>query len=156
MTSLKKGGLVFSMINIETASLKDLNNLRELEKICFPIDNWPLLDLIGVLTIPGIIRVKATFIEDFVGFIAGNVSNKESTGWITTIAVHPEFQNRGIAQRLLLECENRMNVEKIKLTVRKSNTKAIRLYEKNGYFQYEIWKAYYIDGEDAILFQKMC
>lgn len=144
------------MINIETASLKDLNNLRELEKICFPIDNWPLLDLIGVLTIPGIIRVKATFIEDFVGFIAGNVSNKESTGWITTIAVHPEFQNRGIAQRLLLECENRMSVEKIKLTVRKSNTKAIRLYEKNGYFQYEIWNSYYIDGEDAILFQKMC
>jgi len=144
------------MINIETASLKDLNNLRELEKICFPIDNWPLLDLIGVLTIPGIIRVKATFIEDFVGFIAGNVSNKESTGWITTIAVHPEFQNRGIAQRLLLECENRMSVDKIKLTVRKSNSKAIRLYEKNGYFQNEIWNSYYIDGEDAILFQKMC
>jgi len=144
------------MINIETASLKDLNNLRELEKICFPIDNWPLLDLIGVLTIPGIIRVKATFIKDFVGFIAGNVNNKESTGWITTIAVHPEFQNRGIAQRLLLECENRMSVDKIKLTVRKSNSKAIRLYEKNGYFQNEIWNSYYIDGEDAILFQKMC
>jgi ribosomal-protein-alanine N-acetyltransferase len=144
------------MINIETASLKDLNNLRELERICFPIDNWPLLDLIGVLTIPGIIRIKATFIDNFVGFIAGNINNRESTGWITTIAVLPEFQNRGIAQSLLAECENRMNVAKIKLTVRKSNSKAIHLYEKNGYFIQEVWKSYYIDGEDAILFQKLC
>jgi ribosomal-protein-alanine N-acetyltransferase len=144
------------MINIETASLKDLNNLRELERICFPIDNWPLLDLIGVLTIPGIIRIKAIFIENFVGFIAGNINNRESTGWITTIAVLPEFQNKGIAQRLLEECENRMNVAKIKLTVRKSNSKAIHLYEKNGYFIQEIWESYYIDGEDAILFQKLC
>ncbi|PKO07320.1 MAG: hypothetical protein CVU41_01070 [Chloroflexi bacterium HGW-Chloroflexi-3] len=144
------------MINIETASLKDLNNLRELERICFPIDNWPLLDLIGVLTIPGIIRIKATFLDNFVGFISGNSNNKESTGWITTIAVHPEFQNRGIAQLLLKECESRMSVGKIKLTVRKSNSKAIHLYEKNGYFVQEIWKSYYIDGEDAILFQKLC
>lgn len=144
------------MISIETASLKDLNNLRELERICFPIDNWPLLDLIGVLTIPGIIRIKATFIDSFVGFIAGNINNKESTGWISTIAVLPEFQNRGIAKRLLAECENRMDVAKIKLTVRKSNSKAINLYEKNGYFIQEIWKSYYIDGEDAILFQKLC
>jgi ribosomal-protein-alanine N-acetyltransferase len=144
------------MINIETASLKDLNNLRELERICFPIDNWPLLDLIGVLTMPGIIRIKATFIDNFVGFIAGNINNRESTGWITTIAVLPEFQNRGIAQSLLAECENRMNVAKIKLTVRKSNSKAIHLYEKNGYFIQEVWKSYYIVREDAILFQKLC
>lgn len=144
------------MINIETASFKDLNNLRELERICFPIDHWPLLDLIGVLSIPGIIRIKATYIDNFVGFIAGNINKKDSIGWITTIAVLPEFQNRGIAQRLLEECENRMNVAKIKLTVRKSNSKAIHLYEKNGYFIQEVWESYYIDGEEAILFQKLC
>ena len=48
-----------------------------------------------------------------------------------------------------------MVVEKILLTVRKSNARAIRLYEKNGYFIQEIWKSYYIDGEDAVLFQKL-
>ncbi len=56
--------------------------------------------------------------------------------------------------QLLHECENRMAVNKILLTVRKNNFKAIHLYEKNGYFVQEIWKSYYIDGEDAILFQK--
>jgi len=149
------GGQFFSMINIETASIRDLNHLRELEKICFPVDNWPLLDLIGVLTIPGIVRLKATFVDNFVGFIAGTFKTRESTGWITTIAVLPEYQNKGIAQQLLQECESRMVVEKILLTVRKSNARAIRLYEKNGYFIQEIWKSYYIDGEDAILFQKL-
>ncbi|MDO9085571.1 MAG: N-acetyltransferase [Anaerolineaceae bacterium] len=144
------------MILIEPASLKDLNDLRNLEKICFPVDNWPLLDLIGVLTIPGIVKIKAEFSGKFVGFIAGSVKQKEKTGWITTIAVMPEFQNQGIAQQLLKECESRMNVYIVKLTVRKSNSKAIRLYENNGYFQKEIWNSYYIDGEDAILFQKMC
>jgi ribosomal-protein-alanine N-acetyltransferase len=142
------------MINIETASLKDLNDLRNLEKICFPVDNWPLLDLIGVLTIPGVIRVKAETGGMFIGFIAGNVTRNDKIGWITTIAVLPEFQNQGIAFRLLKECENRMKVNIIKLTVRKSNSKAIHLYEKNGYYQAEIWKSYYIDGEDAILFEK--
>jgi ribosomal-protein-alanine N-acetyltransferase len=143
------------MILIEPASLKDLNDLRNLEKICFPVDNWPLLDLIGVLTIPGIVRLKASKDGKFIGFIAGSVKPRESTGWITTIAVEPEFQNQGIAHQLLKECESKMGVSIVKLTVRKSNTKAIRLYEKNGYFQNEIWNSYYIDGEDAILFQKM-
>ncbi len=143
------------MIKILPASLKDLNDLRILERICFPIDQWPLLDLIGVLSLPRIIRLKAVFLEKFVGFIAGSYNHQESTGWITTIAVLPEFQNQGIAQRLLSDCENKMKVNTIKLTVRRSNSKAIQLYEKNGYFIQEIWKSYYLDGEDAILFQKM-
>ncbi len=143
------------MINIEPASIKDLKDLRYLEKICFPIDNWPLLDLIGVLTIPGIVRLKATFEENFIGFIAGTTKGRDSSGWITTLAVLPEYQNRGIAHQLLSNCEKLMKVRLIQLTVRKSNSKAIRLYQKNGYFQRETWKSYYIDGEDAILFQKM-
>lgn len=142
------------MVSISTASIKDLNELRTLEKICFPIDNWPLLDLIGVLSIPGIIRLKATNDEKFIGFISATVNRRYSTGWITTIAVMPNYQNRGIAQDLLQACEVKMDTQIIKLTVRKSNSKAIHLYEKNGYFVKEIWNAYYIDGEDAILFQK--
>lgn len=142
------------MVDISPASIKDLSDLRNLEKICFPIDQWPLLDLIGVLTLPGIVRLKAQVDHLFVGFIAGTVNRKNSIGWITTIAVIPEYQNKGIAQKLLRECETMMKMNSIKLTVRRSNSKAIHLYEKNGYFVQEIWNSYYIDGEDAVLFQK--
>lgn len=142
------------MVEISHASIKDLSELRNLEYICFPVDHWPLLDLIGVLTLPGIIRLKALVDGLFVGFIAGTVNRKTSIGWITTIGVLPDYQNRGIAQKLLRECETMMKMKNIKLTVRRSNTKAINLYEKNGYFIQEIWDSYYVDGEDAILFQK--
>jgi ribosomal-protein-alanine N-acetyltransferase len=142
------------MIEILPATIRDLNDLRNLEKICFPVDNWPLLDLIGVLSIPGIIRFKAIKEGVFAGFVAGTINKKSSVGWITTIAVYPKFQNCGIAQKLLMACESSMKTNSIKLTVRKSNSKAIHLYEKNGYFIQEIWRSYYIDGEDAILFQK--
>ncbi len=142
------------MVEISQASIKDLGDLRNLEKICFPVDQWPLIDLIGVLSLPGIIRLKAVLDGLFVGFIAGTVNRKTSVGWITTIAVLPDYQNRGIAQKLLNECETLMNLKTIKLTVRKSNSKAINLYEKNGYFVQEIWDSYYIDSEDGILFQK--
>jgi hypothetical protein len=44
---------------IEPASLRDLGALRRIEHICFLKDAWPLLDLIGVLTFGGVIRLKA-------------------------------------------------------------------------------------------------
>lgn len=143
------------MFTILPATIKDLNELRNLEKICFPVDQWPLLDLIAVLTLPGIIKLKADYQGEFVGFIAGSYKRRQSTGWITTLAVFPEYQNKGVAQDLLRECERLMKVKKIHLTVRVGNIKAIHLYEKNGYFRKDVWESYYVDGEDAILLQKL-
>ena len=142
-------------VKISPASLKDLNSLRKLEEICFPIDRWPLLDLIGVLTLPGLVRLKAEIEEEFIGFIAGDIRKKHMEGWITTIGVFPHFQKLGIARIMLKQCEQQMNVRNIKLSVRKSNSPALNLYFQNGYVQKEIWKKYYIDGEDAIVLEKI-
>jgi ribosomal protein S18 acetylase RimI-like enzyme len=40
------------------------------------------------------------------------------------------------------------------LTVRTSNLGAITLYEREGYATMDVWKAYYNDGEDAIVMEK--
>lgn len=142
-------------VKISPASLKDLNSLRKLEEICFPIDRWPLFDLIGVLTFPGLVRLKAEIEEEFIGFIAGDIRKKQMEGWITTIGVFPHFQKLGIARIMLNQCEKLMNVRNIKLSVRKSNSPALNLYFQNGYVQKEIWKKYYVDGEDAIVLEKI-
>jgi len=142
-------------VKISSASLKDLNSLRKLEEICFPIDRWPLIDLIGVLTFPGLVRLKAEIEEEFIGFIAGDIRKKQLEGWITTIGVFPHFQKLGIARIMLNQCEKLMNVRNIKLSVRKSNSPALNLYFQNGYVQKEIWKKYYVDGEDAIVLEKI-
>jgi len=146
---------IVEKVKISSASLKDLNSLRKLEEICFPIDRWPLLDLIGVLTIPGIVRLKAEIEDEFIGFIAGDIRKKHLEGWITTIGVFPHFQKLGIARIMLNQCEMQMNVRNINLSVRKSNAPALNLYFQNGYIQKEIWKKYYIDGEDAIVLEKI-
>lgn len=142
-------------IQILPATIKDLNSLRILEEVCFPVDRWPLLDLIGVLTFPALVRLKAEADDQLIGFIAGDVHKKQSEGWITTIGVFPKFRNMGVARLLLNACEQKMNVRQIKLSVRKNNTPALNLYFRNGYVQKEIWKKYYIDGEDAIVLEKI-
>jgi ribosomal-protein-alanine N-acetyltransferase len=139
---------------IEPASLRDLGALRRLEKICFPKDAWPLLDLIGVLSFRGVVRLKAVADLQMVGFIAGDVRRLEGVAWIATVAVLPEYRGRGIGAALLQACEAQVPVDRIRLCVRPSNEVAIRLYEKFRYARVGEWTRYYQDGESALVMEK--
>ena len=105
--------------------------LRTLEQACFPQDAWPLLDLIGVLTLPNIMRLKAVCDERMVG-----------------------YRRRGTGAALLQAVEAGVDLPCIKLNVRASNLPAIRLYERLGYGRSNTWRGYYQDGEDALIFEK--
>lgn len=137
------------------ANWRDMGTLRQLEKICFPKDAWPLLDLIGVLSLPNIIRLKSVRQDQLIGFIAGDKKSND-LAWIATIGVLPEYRRKGVAAALLQECEARLEVARIRLSVRLGNTGAIQLYEGFGYHRVDIWPHYYQDGTDALVFQKLC
>jgi ribosomal protein S18 acetylase RimI-like enzyme len=139
---------------ISPAGFRDLNAVRRVEQICFGKDAWPLIDIIGVLALPGIIRFKAEIKEQRVGFVAGEAKPWEGTGWIATIGVVPEYRRQGIALALMEECEQKMNLPSVKLCVRKSNDVAIELYKHLGYSQVEVWPNYYQDKEDAIVMER--
>ena len=62
---------------------------------------------------------------------------------------------RGIGAALLNACEEQLEVERIRLCVRFSNTPAIDLYERLEYVRIDVWRRYYADGEDAIVFEKV-
>ncbi len=140
--------------SIEPASWRDLGALRQIEQICFPLDAWPLLDLLGVLTFPNVVRLKAVAENRMVGFVAGDLRRSERLAWIATIGVLPEFRGQGIGTALLTTCEERLNVPTIKLCVRKSNDTAIRLYLRYGYVKVDEWPRYYTDREAAIVMEK--
>jgi ribosomal protein S18 acetylase RimI-like enzyme len=142
-------------MEIIVANIMDLNALRKLEKLSFEKDAWPLFDLMAVLTFPEVIRLKAIQDEQMVGFIAGDPRRRDGWAWIATIAVHPDYRRRGIGLALLHACEARLGVPRARLTVRISNTAAISMYEKEGYKTIDIWKAYYNDGEDAQVMEKI-
>lgn len=141
-------------IVIEPASLRDLGTLRHIERVCFPKDAWPLLDLISVLSFPGVVRLKAVKDERMVGFVAGDIRRAEGVGWIATIAVLPEYQGQGIGTALLEACEMHIPLKRLRLCVRPTNVGAIRLYERYGYTNVGEWTKYYQDGESALVMEK--
>ena len=143
-----------SACQIMPANWRDLGELRRLERECFPLDAWPLLDLIGVLSLSKVVRLKAVIREQMIGFVAGEKRSARDMAWIATICVLPGYQRRGIASRLLDACEERLDVDRIRLSVRAENTAAIRLYQGFGYHRVGSWASYYQDGADAIVFEK--
>jgi ribosomal-protein-alanine N-acetyltransferase len=143
-----------SRFTIEPATWRDLNPIRELEKACFPLDAWPLWDIIGVLTLPNIVRLKALAGVKLVGFIAGDIRTHERMAWIATVGVLPEFRGRGIGTALLNTCEQRLGMPRVRLCVRASNETAIRLYLREKYEKVGLWPRYYQNGEDAVVMEK--
>ena len=142
-------------MEIQTATIRDLGSVRRLENACFDKDAWPLLDLIAVLTWPDVIRLKAVEDGMMVGFVAGDPRPSQALAWIATIGVDPRYQRRGIGRALLRACEEQIELPRVRLTVRVSNTGAISLYEREGYRTFELWKNYYNDGEDGLVMDKI-
>ena len=141
-------------LEIKTASWRDLFAVQEIERTCFKEDAWPLMELMAALTLPQMVRLKAGNERLIAGFIAGEMRRSEQTGWILTLGVLPQYRRQGLAAALLLECERRMNMPAVKLSVRRSNQPAIHLYQKLGYAQVDVWKNYYHNGEDGIVMAK--
>jgi ribosomal-protein-alanine N-acetyltransferase len=143
-----------SAVVIQPATWRDLSAVRYLETVCFPRDAWPLWDILGVLTLPQVVRLKALADGRLVGFIAADVRPSQKVAWIATIGVLPDFRQRGIGSALLQACEARITLPRVRLNVRPSNQGAIRLYQRSGYHQVGLWPRYYQDGEDALIMEK--
>jgi ribosomal-protein-alanine N-acetyltransferase len=139
---------------IEPATWRDLNALRSLEQVCFPKDAWPLWDLIGVLTLPNVLRLKAVEANQMIGFIAADISPREQLAWIATIGVLPHYRSKGVGRTLLQTCEENLGPVAIRLNVRASNQTAIQLYLTAGYQKVGVWPEYYSDGEEALVMEK--
>ena len=132
----------------------DLIKLQKLENLCFDEDAWPFFDLVAVLTFPEVIRLKAVSGSQMIGFIAGDLRNKDKIAWIATLADDPNFQNQGIGSALLHECELLLSTKQIRLCLRPANNPALKLYSRAGYEVIDLWKEYYNDKGDAIVMEK--
>jgi ribosomal-protein-alanine N-acetyltransferase len=94
--------------------------------------------------------------------IAGFIISAQQVGenHILNIGVHPDYQRQGIGQTLVayvLETAKKKASHISFLEVRRSNTKAIALYEKVGFVQIGERKNYYVafqGREDALIFAK--
>jgi len=94
--------------------------------------------------------------ENYVtGYIIGIIDRLE--GHIISLAVDENFRRKKVGTLLvqsLLGIFKEKNVKKVKLEVRKRNTKAQELYKKLGFFKAKELSGYYENGEDGILMIK--
>lgn len=139
---------------IAPAGLLDTWAVWRVAQAAFGDDAYDLLTLFGMALTPRTVRLKATAAGQVVGFVAGEIHARERCGWINIIAVHPNAQGRGIGAALLLTAESALATERIRLTVRRSNARAIALYERCGYAWVNTYRRYYHDGEDGLVMEK--
>ena len=77
---------------------------------------------------------------------------------ILNLATAPQLRRKGVAAQLLEQAFQRCLPAKLSsawLEVRAANQAAITLYQHHGFKQDSIRKAYYRDGEDALILVKV-
>ncbi|NDJ77961.1 MAG: GNAT family N-acetyltransferase [Chloroflexi bacterium] len=150
MNTLLKDGYA-----IRRATLFDLRAVYRLERVIFPRDAYPYLDLALLFLTPRVINRKIVAPDGaLVGFVCAVLGARQDRGWIVTIGIDPAHQRRGLGQALLAHAEERIGRTHIRLTVREGNHPAIRLYARTGYTTIERKIGYYRDGETGLVMEK--
>jgi ribosomal-protein-alanine N-acetyltransferase len=133
---------------IETAQIRHLDRLYEIEKECFETEAFTKQQIAGLLTDYNSISLVAKENNNIVGFIIGSVRFEKNalTGHILTVDVSPTCRKKGVGARLLREMENLFEEGGVKachLEVREDNVAALSLYQKLGFEKVATLKNYY-------------
>lgn len=145
------------MIRIETLTSTTLDEVFELEQICFPDDPWGKMSFENELDNPRSVFLVAIDEEKNKVVAYGGVWIVYDMGEITNIAVHPDYRREGIGKnilKLLTDICRENNMLGITLEVRESNTGAKALYQNEGFVVCGLRKRYYQGIEDAIIMTK--
>lgn len=133
---------------VRSAENFDINRIAELERICFGSQAWSekaILDAKKNQT-KFFVAVKQNTVAGYVG-----INTVLDEGYITNIAVDPDFRRSGAASALL-ECldvlSEKQKLSFISLEVRVSNAVAISLYLKRGYKNEGERKNFYDDPKE--------
>lgn len=137
------------IINVEE---KHIAQIEELEKQCFSVP-WTAQQLKTQLSGNMHVFIAAVNGEEVLGYMGMMYVLDE--GYISNVAVSPEYRHRGIADALISELISRaqeLELSFVTLEVRVSNAPAIALYKKHGFSEVGRRKNYYnFPTEDAIL-----
>lgn len=134
---------------------EDLPGILDIERLSFP-SPWNLHTFLTVLCDKDSYNITVRDDGKIVGYCFA-VSMRRMVH-LLNLAVHPDFQRRGIARRLLEEIisfARSNNKSYVFLEVRKSNKIARSLYASMGFSHAFTWRHYYTDsGEDAYIMVK--
>jgi ribosomal-protein-alanine N-acetyltransferase len=129
----------------------DLPRVIAIERRVFPTP-WSLAMFVLELSKQTGICLAAVREGRLVGYL---ICSRYDTVWhVMNLAIDLDFQRMGLASLLLAELYARVDDEQARFTleVRRSNSVAIRLYEREGFRAAGVRRRYYQDnGEDALV-----
>lgn len=140
---------------IVNAELRHIEQLEQIEQACFSMP-WTKEQLKGQLPDSCHVFIAAESGEAVLGYVGMMYIIDE--GYISNVAVAPEYRRQGIADALIDELMGRaaaLNLAFVTLEARQSNSPAIALYKKHGFVPVGVRKNYYeLPKEDAVLMTK--
>jgi [ribosomal protein S18]-alanine N-acetyltransferase len=138
-------------VEIRTLAYPDLPEVIAIERRVFPTP-WSLAMFVLELSKETGICLAAVCEQRLVGYL---ICSRYDTVWhVMNVAVDTDRQRMGLASRLLADLYARVEDDDARFTleVRRSNTIAIRLYEREGFRAAGLRRRYYQDnGEDAVV-----
>lgn len=151
---IKQLDLLFPHITVTNIEYRHIKDIARLEEVCFstPWSEQTITDAYKTGT--------RFFVAEKSGAVLGyvGISAIIDEGYITNIAVFPEYRKQGVATALLenlFEFAKQNSLSFISLEVRESNTPAISLYEKFGFAVEGKRKGFYAHPtEDALIMTK--
>jgi len=133
----------------------DVPQIAQLEATCFS-HPWSECSVAGELTNPLSLWLVAVENDSVIGYVGSQSVLGEAD--MMNVAVSPEYRNRGIAKKLILDLVQALKGNKVHcltLEVRASNEPAIHLYQSLGFAQVGCRPNYYsAPKEDALILKK--
>ena len=147
------------MITYRTATSFDVPVLVSLERAIFKYDPWSVGQFKEELAEVGKSRyyILASEGDEVVGYGGILFISAGMEADILTLAVKPEYRKRGIARAMLAELLKwgiSKGATSFMLEVRKENSEAQSLYEKEGFSKVSERRNYYGVGIDAVVMRK--
>lgn len=137
---------------VRRAGLGDVRRIREIDAQVYPT---PWSESLTVTQVTGPRRVHLVVEEDAVIIGHGGIMILDGDAHITTIAIDPLHQRRGLGDVVMKHLFNAAwanDCRGVTLEVRASNVAAIAMYEKHGMVSSGVRPGYYADnGEDAVI-----
>ena len=114
--------------------LENVNRLMEIDKVIEGEENWGLDNFLMDVDKKWEYSFMATDEDDILGFIICSIKN--GSLYVHRLAVASEHQAKRVGTILLnyvCELASKRNLKSVMLQVKKSNTGAIKFYERNGF-----------------------
>lgn len=132
---------------------EDVGEVAALSARCFETASWSAAELRAELARP-FAEVWVARAREAGPILGYAVAWFVDEGELLTVGTAPEARRRGLGRALVarvLASAAARGVRTLTLEVRRSNEAAIALYERLGFDTVTVRRAYYADGEDALV-----